>query len=225
MPRARGTSKHGGTVNPAKLKSYVDSESMNPDVSSLVGMPPSPDDLDGVDDEEEEEPAEPVDPMARGNELIGSWKEQGEALKESAGEIVDGAYEVGGDLLLNPVPEEAVDEVHDEFDSMPEDIQICIAQHVAPLADDDLTALATALVDGHDGETENADVKLVAAYLKCAALYAKDEIDPDDFVMDEDEDEDGDGDGEGDGDDDGDKPPVADGQSASPVAAPTKPLA
>lgn len=211
-------------MNSNQLKSYVDHESANPDVSSLVGVPPNPDDLGGDDEEDwdDEEPEQPKDPLARGNELIGSWGKQGEALKEEAGEIVDGAYEIGGDLLLASVPEEAIDEVHTQFDRMPEEIQITLAQHASAMSDDDLTALATALADGHDGETETPDIKLLTTYLKTLAAYAKEEIDPSDFVEDEEEDEDED---EDDADVDAEVPAVASGTSAAPVESPTKPLA
>lgn len=211
-------------MNPAKLKALVDQSSQSPDLAPLVGMSPPPDDgEDYSDTDDEDEPEAPADPMARGNELISSWGEQGEALKESAGELVDGAHEIGGDLLLATVPEDASDEVEDQFDGMPEEIQICLAQLVAPLPDPDLTALATALISDNDGDTETPDVKLVTAYLKAVAAIALQEVDPDDFVQpEEDEDEEDD---EDEDEDAAPAPATADGVSASPVAAPTKPLA
>lgn len=210
-------------MNPAKLKALVDQSSQSPDLAPLVGMSPPPDDGSDDDMDMDEEPEAPADPMARGNELITTWGEQGEALKESAGEIVDGAHEVGGNLLLATVPEETSEEVEDQFEGMPEEIQVCLAQLVAPLPDPDLTALATALIDGNDGDTETPDLKLVTAYLKAVASIAKQEVDPDDFVEDEeDEDEDEDEDDEAAA---ATTTAAADGVSASPVAAPTKPLA
>ena len=221
-------------VSPSKLKSLVDAQSASPDIAPLMGTRASAPEDDYDDDGDEEEDEAPADPLTRGNELISSWGEQGEALKESAGEIIDGAHEVGGNLLLATVPEEAQEEAEDSFDDMPEEIQIVFAQHVAPLADADLTALATALIDGNDGDTETPDVKLVTAYLKCVAAYAKTEVDPDDFVQDEEdeEDEDDEEDEEDEDDeDDAEKPaaaaaPAADGGvSAAPVGSPTGPLA
>ena len=212
-------------MRPDQLKALVDQSSQAPDIAPLVGMSA---DGDGDDaDEDMDEPQEDTaDPLTRGNELISSWGEQGEALKESAGEIVDGAHEVGGNLLLGTVPEETTDAVEEAYEGMPEDIQVLLAQHIAELPAGDVTALATALVDDNDGETEVPDVKLVATYLKAVAALAKEDVDPDDFVQDEEEDEDEGDDDDGDGD--GEQPPTAPvasgGTSSAPVASPTKPL-
>lgn len=211
-------------MNPAKLKSLVDQQNSLPDTSSLAGMPPESGADDGEYDEDEGEDEAPVDPLTRGQQLLDSWGEQGEALKDMAGELVDSAHEIGGDLLLETVPEEAEEAVEDDFEKFPEDIQVALAQRVAPLADGDLSALVAALSDGHDGETETPDAKLMKTYLGKIAALAKDEVDPEDFVKDEDDDDE-DKDDDGDKDDTGEHPPVADGQSASPVEAPGKPLA
>jgi hypothetical protein len=213
-------------VSPSKLKALVDSHSSAPDMSALAGMPPAPDDDGGLDDDEDPEPTEPVDPLTRGNQMITSWGEQGETLKDAAGEIVDEAHEVGGDLLLATVPEDALEEVEDQFDGMPDDVKVCLAQHVAPLDASDMGALATALIDGHDGETEDADKKLVTTYLTRVAALAKDEVDPEDFVQDEEDDEKDEGDDkEKDGDDADGAAAAAGGQGAAPVDSGTAPLA
>lgn len=210
-------------MTPSQLKSLVDQQSASPDMSPLVGMQAPPDDTDLDDGDEDDDDDEPVDPLTKGTQLLSSWGEQGEALKEAAGELVDAAHEIGGDLLLSTVPEEAEEAVEDEYEGLPDDLQVCLAQHVADLAAGDVNALAAALVDGHDGDTETADQKLVATYITKLAALAKDEVDPEDFVKDEDEDED---DKEGDGDDSGEHEPVAAaaGTSASPTDAPSGPL-
>lgn len=216
-------------MHPGKLKALIDRESQNPDVSSLVGAPaPGDEDLDDEMPPDEEEEPEPVDPVTRGNQLLTEWGEQGEALKDVAGTLVDDAHEIGGNLLLATVPEEAEEALEDSFDDMPEDVQVVLAQCVAELPAKDIAALAAALIDGHDGDTQDADQKLMSTYLTKVAAYAKTEVNPDDFVEDEeDEEKDGDG-GEGDGKD-GDggdaSPPVAAGENGSPVASPTSPLA
>jgi hypothetical protein len=211
-------------VNPSKLKALVDQNSSAPDMSALAGMPPAPDADDGLDDDDDEMPEAPVDPLTRGNQLLSSWGEQGESLKEDAGEIIDEAHEIGGDLLLATVPEDAEEAVDDQFESMPDDLKVCLAQHVSPLDASDMKALAAALIDGHDGDTETADQKLVTTYLTRIAALAKDEVDPEDFVQDEDEDDDKE-DGATDENGEGAAAAAAGGQSAAPVDSGTAPLA
>lgn len=214
-------------MNPAKLKALVDQQSSSPDMSALAGIPPSPDgdgDGDGDDYEDDADEPEPVDPLTRGTQLLSSWGEQGEALKDMAGELVDSAHEIGGDLLLGTVPEEAEEAVEEDFDKFPEDIQVALAQRVAPLDDGDLGALVAALIDGHDGETETPDAKLLKTYLGKVAAYAKAEVDPEDFEQDEEDEDEEEGDEEG-GDESGEHPPVTAGQNASPVDSGSGPLA
>lgn len=177
-------------INPAKLKSMVDQHAQHPGIPALTG-PSVADDQPPEDDDEDFDDEEPsdagMDPIARGNALIAQWKDFGEALKEEAGEIVDAAHEIGGNLLLTAPPEDATDEVDKNFDRMPDDLQVGFAQYVAPLPAKDIAALAAALIDGHDGDTEEADQKLVATYLTMLGKYAVEEVDPKDFDVDEDE--------------------------------------
>jgi len=196
-------------VTPNKLKAFVDQQSQPASPYGMAAvMNPSDDPAMGDDDLDDDEDAdeEQTDPLTQGNSLISQWGERGEALKEAAGEIIDEAHEVGGDLLLGKPPEDILDEVDEAVEKMPDEIQQCLAKYVVSLSDDDLTALATALVDGHDGETEDADVKLVCAFLKRAAQHAEETVDPEDLEDEEEDeeetdDEDGDGkDGDGDGD-------------------------
>lgn len=211
-------------MKPHALKALVDQQSQEPDFGPMVGggIPDAGDDVDEEDDGDPDD-GDAGDPLERGNELIAQWGEQGEALKESAGEIVDSAHDVGGDLLLAKVPDEATEEVEDQYESLPDDLKVTFAQYVAPLDDGDLTALATALIDGNDGDTETPDVKLVTAYVKSIAAHAKEDVDPDDFVVDEEEEDEDDDAGEGASDDA--PPAAAAGQSSAAQPSPTKPLA
>jgi hypothetical protein len=190
-------------VNPGKLKALVDSDSSNPMAAisnPSVGEPEPDGDEDYDDEDEESEDIEASgDPLARGNDLISQWGELGETMKEEAGEIVDGAHDVGADLLLAKIPEDAIDEVHKNFDRMPDELQWGLAKYVSKLTADDATAVATALLDGHDGDTKDGDLKLVTIYLQQLGTYAAEEVDPDDIPEEEpeeDEDEEGD-EGEG----------------------------
>ena len=213
-------------IQPNKLKAFADQPSpsgmaaiSNPSVdptADLMGDDEDLDDEDDLDDEEDDAPA--GDPKARGDELLASWGVLGAHLKEDSGEIIDAAHEVGGDLLLAKPPEEAIEEVEDGFDRMPEEIQHCLAKYVAKLPPDDVTALATTLCDSHDGDTEDADVKLVASYLTTLSAHAAEEVDPEDIEDEEEDEEDEDAPKDYDkpeGDDDkpeGEKPPAGDGE-------------
>jgi len=203
-------------VNPGKLKALVDTHSENPGMAAISNPSDAAgdDDFDDEEDSEagEEEAAPAADPLTRGNELIGQWGLLGAHLKEEAGEIVDEAHEVGSDLLLAKVPEETITEVEDLFDKMPEEIQHCLAKYVAKLPPDDVTALATALVDGHDGDTEDADVKLMAVFLTTISAHAAEEVDPDD-IADEEPEEDEDEDKDEEEDTEEDAAPPADEQA------------
>lgn len=216
-------------MKPSALKALVDQESQEPDFGPMAGGM-SADAGGDVDEEDDEgEPEETGDPLERGNELLGQWGEQGEALKESAGEIIDSAHEIGGDLLLAKVPDEATEEVEEQYEGLPDDLKVTFAQRVAPLDAGDMTALATALVNDNDGDTEEPDVKLVSTFMRGVADHAKEDVDPDDFVQDEDEDEEdeddeggeGEGDGAGEG---GDGAAAAGGQSSAAQKSPSGPL-
>lgn len=185
-------------VAPSKLKSFAD---VNPGMAALNDPSVDPSfDGDYEDDEDDERPPA-EDPKTRGLGLIGQWKDLGQALTEVAGDIVDEAHDIGGNLLLAKVPDDASEQVEDAFEKMPDDIQQCLAKYVSALPPDDVEAVATALIDGHDGETEDGDVKLVAKYLTMASAIAKEEVDPDSYADDEEEDdEDEDADEEDDGD-------------------------
>jgi hypothetical protein len=190
-------------VAPGKLKAFADMNS-NQGMAALndPSMDPTMEDGDMDDDDDEEEPeaAPAEDAKTRGLGLIGQWGELGQALKEEAGEIVDEAHDIGGNLLLAKVPEDEVDEVSDAFEKMPEEIQHCLAKNVASLPDSDKEAVAAALIDGHDGDTEEPDVKLVAKYLTMLAAVAKEEVDPSDYADEEEEDDKKDDEGGGDED-------------------------
>jgi len=207
-------------VNPGKLKALVDTHQVNPGMAALANpsaTPPEPGEEDDDDLDDEEEPEEAGDPKAKGESILASWGDDGEKLKEEAGEIVDAAHDVGPNLLLAQVPEDTIEEVEDKFDRMPDDMQVLVAKRVAKLAPDDVTALATALCDGHDGDTEVADVKLVATYLTTLAAHAAEEVDPKDL-----EDEDADEKDETGPEETGEHPPVP---AAPPAAAATPPAA
>lgn len=206
-------------VNPGKLKAMVDVHSGGPGMAAIanpqMAAPPDADLDDDFDDDGEEEEAQPTgDPVARGNELLDSWGEMGEAMKDAKGEIVDGAHEVGPSLLLAKIPEETVDEVYDAFDKMPEDIQHALAKYVATLPENDVAALAAAIIADNDGDTDEPDQKLVTVYLQQLAMHAKEEVDPED-IADEDEEEDGDEE-KADGEEGGDKTDAAAGDQAAP---------
>jgi hypothetical protein len=212
-------------VNPSKLKSLVDSHSTNPGMAALTNpsMQVGGDDDDDLDEEDDEGDGAPSgDPKEHGNELISSWGVLGAHLKEDAGEIVDAAHEIGGDLLLAKVPDEAMKEIEDSFDRMPEEIQHALAKYVSKLSDEDCHDVTVALLDGHDGDTEDADTNLVCTYLKLLAAHAAEEVDPADLEDDEDEEDDEDDDEENPGDDgdgasmnpdDGTPPAVHDGKT------------
>lgn len=193
-------------INPGGMKALVDTHS-DPGMAAIANPQMAmDDDMDEDDGGEEDQEAPAADPLARGNELLGQWGELGEALKEAGGEIVDKAHKVGAELLLAKIPEDAVDEVHDDLDRMPEDIQHALAKNVAGLSPEDCAAVAAALIDGHDGDTEDADQKLVCTYLQQIAAYAKEEIDPADYADEEDEEDDDDAGDGSDTDDGGDAP-------------------
>ena len=193
-------------VAPNKLKSFAD---VNPGMAALNEPSIDMADYDDGDDDGDDKDGAPAaeDPKTRGLGLIGQWKKLGQALSDGAGEIVDSAHDIGGDLLLGKVPDEAQESVEDDFEKLPDDIQACLAKYVADLPPDDVTAVATALVDGHDGDTEEADVPLVAKYLTSIAQIAKEEVDPSSLEDEDDDNEDDDGETDDDaagGDDGGD---------------------
>jgi hypothetical protein len=191
-------------VAPNKLKAFADAD---PGMAALND--PSVDMADYDDPDDDEDGAAPAeDPKTRGLGLIGQWKDLGQSLTAEAGEIIDSAHDIGGDLLLAKVPEDATEAVEEDFEGLPDELKVCLAKYVADLPPDDVTAVATALIDGHDGETEDADVSLVSKYLTAMASLAKEEVDPadlededeDDEEEEDEDDEDDDDAGDGDGD-------------------------
>lgn len=173
-------------LNPAKMKALVDQHSAGPSAAAL-GMPPPGEPMD-EEDAEEEDGTEPVDPSARGEELLASWGEFGESLKESADLLHDNAHDVGAELLLKEVPPDASKKVGKSVDRMPDEISMGLAKYVAELSPEDCEALVTALA-ATIGE-DKADVGLMCAYVKLAAAYAKEEVDVDEDFNEPEEDED-----------------------------------
>src|SRR5580765_3517041 len=137
-------------VAPSKLKALVDTNPMaaisNPSMDGADAAEPDGDEDYDDEDEESEDIEASGDPLERGKDLLSQWGLLGAHLKEEAGEIIDAAHEVGPQLLLAKIPEEAIEEVEDSFDRMPEEIQHALAKYVSKLTPDDATAVATALV-------------------------------------------------------------------------------
>lgn len=186
-------------VNPAKLKSLVDQHATGPSAAQLGMAAPggaAPDDVPYDDDMEDDEDGEspPKDPATRGAELIDEWGEFGETLKDEASELHDQAHDVGADLLLKDVPEDAIDDVGKAVDRMPDELSMGLAKYVSELPPEDVTALAAALCK-EVGEDE-ADQNLLAAFLTQAGKYAADEVEVDDGFNEPDEDEEDDEDEE-----------------------------
>lgn len=181
-------------VNPAKLKSLVDQHATGLSPTQLgLASPAGPPPDDGMDmDDEDEDGEAPQDPAARGQELIEQWGEFGEEIEDGAEELNDLAHDVGAELLLKDVPEDAVSDVEKAVDRMPDDLSMGLAKYVSKLPPEDVTALATALVA--DLDEDAADVNLLASFLTQAAKYAEGEFDEEDLAEfnepDEDEEED-----------------------------------
>lgn len=174
-------------VAATKIKSLVAQHAASPSAAAL-GMTPAP---AAGDEEHDDEPAAPeapeVDPISRGNELITSWKEFGDTLRESADLFHDSATDAGAELLLTTVPDKVQKEIEKSVDRMPDDIQQGLAKYVAPLSPEDQAAVAAALV--HELNDPTAEAGLMTAYLQHAAKYAGEEVEVDeDFNEDEDED-------------------------------------
>lgn len=184
-------------VNPGHLKSLVDMHSAG---AGGIGAAPSPDAPpdDMGDDPDDEQPDQPMDPAAKGEQLIEGWGDFGSTLKESAGDLHDLAHDVGGDLMLKEVPDDAVKDVGKSVDRMPDELQQGLAKYVSKLSPEDTDALSAALCK-EIGE-DQADQKLLTAFLTQAAKYAGDEVDVDDDFNESDDEDDEDGeDGGGDG--------------------------
>lgn len=169
-------------INPSKLKSLVDQQASPP------SAPPMPDaeggeDDDMGDDDMDDEDADAGDPVAKGNELLASWGEFGETLKDEADLLLDNALEVGGNLLLMKVPDDAIKAVEKSVDRMPDEISMGLAKYVGALEEGDCKALCAALARSLG---DKADENLLYAYVHAAGQYAKDEIKvDDDFNVDE----------------------------------------
>ncbi len=169
-------------INPSKLKTLVDTHAAGPGMAAVNNpMADESDDDDGLDDEvdgDDEETAG-ADPSTKGNELLTSWGEFGIALKEAADMIIENAHEVGADLLLEAIPEEAIEEAGDSVERMPEELQQGFAKYIASLSTEDCTALATALVEaaGNPDTDGVPDVALVCAYLTQGGAWAAEEVD------------------------------------------------
>jgi hypothetical protein len=170
-------------INPAKLKSLVDLQSMAPNAAALGVSVPAPEAEDDLEDDEEEE-ASSTDPVARGNELLAEWGAFGDVLLESAAAFHDNAHEVGAELLLKEVPADAIDDVAKSVDRMPEDVQQGLAKYVSPASDQDCEAVTAVLVSKLD--EDQPDAALICAYLRQASKYAGEEFE---ILEDEEEDE------------------------------------
>lgn len=202
-------------MNPANLKALVDQHSAGPTASSMGMAPPAEGDADEEDDmDDEPEPA--VSGAEKGNQLIAEWGEFGKTLKEEAKELHDLAHDVGAELLLKEVPDDAIKAVGKAVDHMPDELSMGFAKYISALSPEDCHGLAEALVA--DVGEDSADVNLLAAFIDQAGKYAKDEIDVDDDFNEPEEDDEEEEDDE-DKADDGDKaaPPAA---AAAPEKAP-----
>jgi hypothetical protein len=162
-------------INPSKLKTLVDSQASPPSAASM-GMAPGGD--EGLDDEladdmGDEGDDDGGDPVAKGEAMLTEWGEFGATLKESADMIHDTAMEVGSELLMKVVSDDAKDEVIKAVDRMPDDIQQGLAKYVGKLDDAGLDALTAALAAGLG---EEADGAMVKSFLKVAGEYAAAEI-------------------------------------------------
>lgn len=201
-------------VDANKLKSLVDQHASGPSAAQLGMAPPSGE--GDMDDDLDDEPADeeaPLDPAGKGAKMIEDWGEFGQTIKEEAGELHDLATDVGGNLMLKDVPDDALKEVGKQVDKMPDELSMGLAKYVSKLSPEDCEALATALA-AEVGD--KGDVKLLAAYLAAAGKYAGDEIDVDDDFNEPEEDEESD-----DAGDDNDEPDAGDevGGESDPAAA------
>jgi len=170
-----------------KLKALVDQHASGPSAVELgMAQPPG---HEGMADDYDDEADAPVaaDPAARGAALIEEWGEFGRTIKDEAGELHDLAMDVGGDLLLKEVPDDALKEVGKAVDRMPDELSMGLAKYVSALSPEDCEALATALAPSVG---DKADEKLLCAFLLQAGKYAGEEIDVDeDFNVSEEEEE------------------------------------
>jgi len=172
----------------AKLKTLVDQQSVSPNAAALGMAPVNEEDLG--DEEGEDIEAEPSDgdPVGRGNELISEWGEFGVTLSEEAKELHDLAHDVGAELLLENIPDDAVKAVGKAVDRMPDELSMGFAKYIGELSPDDCEAVAHALVTQID--EDEADVNLLCAFILKAGEYAKEEIEVDeDFNEPEEEEE------------------------------------
>lgn len=176
-------------INPSKLKTLVDSQASAPSAASM-GMAPGGD--EGLDDEladdmgDMDDGDDGGDPVAKGEALLTEWGEFGATLKESADMIHDTAMEVGSELLMKVVSDDAKDEVIKAVDRMPDDIQQGLAKYVGKLDEAGLDALTAALAAGLG---EEADGAMVKSFLKVAGEYAAAEIEVEEEEEPEEEDE------------------------------------
>jgi hypothetical protein len=173
-------------VAASKLKALVDQQASGPSAAELgMAMPPHAEE-EGEYDDDDDAP-EAMDPAARGAELIAEWGEFGATLKDEAGEIHDLAVDIGGDLLLKEVPDDALKGVGKAVDGMPDELSMGFAKYVSALSPEDCDALATALASGIG---DKADQGLLCAFITHAGKYAGEEIEVDeDFNVSEEEEE------------------------------------
>lgn len=161
-------------MNPSSLKALVDQHSAGPSAAALgMAPPPPPDEED--DEDLDDEPEAPVVGPERGNELIESWGEFGKTLREEAKELADEAADVGAELLLTEVPEDAIKAVGKSVDGMPDELSMGLSKYVSALSPDDCESLAMALA----AEAGDADPKLLCSFLLHAGQYAAEEIEVD----------------------------------------------
>lgn len=198
-------------INPSKLKSLVDQQASPP------SAPPMPDDdiEAGADDEGDYEDEEPA-PAADGQSLIDSWGEFGKTLKEEADLLMENAFDIGGNLLLKKVPDDAMKDLEKSVDRMPDEISMGFAKYIGELDEAHCRALCHTLAASLG---DKADENLLYAYVHLAGQYAKDEVKvDDDFNVDEDaeeEEEAKDDEEKAEGDKPADEAPPADGPPAA----------
>lgn len=198
-------------MNPSSLKALVDQHAAGP-TASAMGMAPPSEDMDDEDMEGEEEPEAAASGAERGNELITEWGEFGQTLLEEADEIHDLAQDVGADLLLKEVPDDAMKAVGKAVDGMPDELSMGLAKYVSALSPEDCQSVSMALA-AKIGE-DKADENLLYVFLHQAAQYAKEEIDVDEDFNESEEEEEEDDNDEADAGDEAGGPPAGDAPPA-----------
>lgn len=180
-------------MNPASLKTLVDQHAAGPSASSLGMAPPSDPDMDDDADLDEDPVEAGATGAERGNELIASWGEFGETIKEEAKELVELAVDAGPGLLLKEPDEDAIKAVEKAVDKMPDELSMGLSKYVSQLSPEDCEGLAMALaaIAGED-----TDENLLCAFISAAGKYAGEEIEVDEDFNKSEEDEESDDEGD-----------------------------